>query len=199
MAVNPLLTLTERYRIVLASGSPRRRELMSMLDVNFEIDTSHSVQEVCPPELDVRQIPQYLSQLKASAFSLKENDDRLIVTADTVVLLGDKILGKPADADDAKRMLAEMAAKEQTVITGVTVTTADRQISFSDSTIVEFAPLSAQEIDFYVDKFVPLDKAGAYGIQEWIGAAAIRRIDGSFYNVMGLPIHRLYTLLKNLQ
>ncbi len=193
---NPLAALAADYEIILASGSPRRRELLSMLDLPFTVDTSHSVDESYPADLDVHEIPSYLSLLKASALDIKPGDSRLIITADTIVLLDDEVLGKPADDAEACDMLRRMAGRFQNVITGVTIATAKRSKTFSELTTVEFAPLTDEEIDFYVSHYHPLDKAGAYGIQEWIGAAAIRRIDGSFYNVMGLPIHRLYTELK---
>ncbi|MDE6485298.1 MAG: Maf family nucleotide pyrophosphatase [Duncaniella sp.] len=193
---NPLAPLAAEYDIILASGSPRRRELLSMLDLPFTVDTSHSIDEKYPAELDVHEIPSYLSLLKASALNLIPGDKRLVVTADTVVILDDDVLGKPKDDADACEMLRRMAGKIQKVVTGVTVATVKRSITFSELTTVEFAPLTDDEITYYVDRYHPLDKAGAYGIQEWIGAAAIRRIDGSFYNVMGLPIHRLYTELK---
>lgn len=195
---NPLSSLAKRYDIVLASGSPRRRELLSMLDIPFTVDTGNSVDETYPPSLPVAEIPVFLSRLKASAFNLTADDRRLVITADTVVILGNEVLGKPADDSEAALMLRHMAGKEQKVVTGVTVTTATDSITFSETTTVEFAPLSDREIQYYVTRYHPLDKAGAYGIQEWIGAAAIKRIDGSFYNVMGLPIHHLYNVLKEL-
>ena len=193
---NPLSALAESYDIILASGSPRRRELLSMLDLPFTVDVSHSVDETYPADLDVHEIPSYLSLLKASALDLRPDDRRLIITADTVVILGNEVLGKPEDDAMACDMLRRMAGQTQKVITGVTVATVKRSITFAELTTVEFAPLTDDEIEYYVSHYHPLDKAGAYGIQEWIGAAAIKRIDGSFYNVMGLPIHRLYTELK---
>lgn len=193
---NPLSALAESYDIILASGSPRRRELLSMLDLPFTVDVSHSVDETYPADMDVHEIPSYLSLLKASALDLLPDDRRLIITADTVVILGNEVLGKPEDDAMACDMLRRMAGQTQKVITGVTVATVKRSITFAELTSVEFAPLTDDEIEYYVSHYHPLDKAGAYGIQEWIGAAAIKRIDGSFYNVMGLPIHRLYTKLK---
>lgn len=193
---NPLSALAESYDIILASGSPRRRELLSMLDLPFTVDVSHSMDETYPADLDVHEIPSYLSLLKASALDLRPDDRRLIITADTVVILGNEVLGKPEDDAMACDMLRRMAGRTQKVITGVTVATVKRSITFAELTTVEFAPLTDDEIEYYVSHYHSLDKAGAYGIQEWIGAAAIKRIDGSFYNVMGLPIHRLYTELK---
>lgn len=193
--INPLACVAEKYDIVLASGSPRRRELLAMLDLPFTVDTSHSVDETHPEGCPAEEIPVYLSVRKANAVTLRPDDRRLIITADTVVVLDGDILEKPVDEADACRMLARMAGKKQTVVTGVTVRSADRSVTFSNHTEVSFAPLSEEEIEFYVRKFKPLDKAGAYGIQEWIGAAAISGINGSFYNVMGLPVHQLYKVL----
>lgn len=193
--INPLACVAEKYDIVLASGSPRRRELLAMLDLPFTVDTSHSVDETHPEGCPAEEIPVCLSVRKANAVTLRPDDRRLIITADTVVVLDGDILEKPVDEADACRMLARMAGKKQTVVTGVTVRSADRSVTFSNHTEVSFAPLSEEEIEFYVRKFKPLDKAGAYGIQEWIGAAAISGINGSFYNVMGLPVHQLYKVL----
>lgn len=193
--INPLACVAEKYDIVLASGSPRRQELLAMLDLPFTVDTSHSVDETHPEGCPAEEIPVYLSVRKANAVTLRPDDRRLIITADTVVVLDGDILEKPVDEADACMMLARMAGKKQTVVTGVTVRSADRSVTFSNHTEVSFAPLSEEEIEFYVRKFKPLDKAGAYGIQEWIGAAAISGINGSFYNVMGLPVHQLYKVL----
>ena len=141
-------------------------------------------------------VPLYLSQLKASAYPLEEGDGKLVITADTVVIIDGRVLGKPADEADACAMLERLQGRVQTVVTGVTVRTADKVETFRAESKVEFAPLTREEIEYYVAKYRPLDKAGAYGIQEWIGAAGIRGIEGSFYNVMGLPVHRLYDTLK---
>ena len=148
--------------------------------------------------MKVEKIPEYLSKLKAAAYADMLTENELIITADTVVILDDKVLGKPKDAASAKKMLADLADKEHKVITGVTLSSRSgkRIDTFSETTSVHFSSLTEQEIDEYVSRFAPLDKAGSYGIQEWIGAAAIDRIDGCFYNVMGLPLHKLYTHLK---
>ncbi len=193
---HPLENL-DRYRVVLASGSPRRRELLGMLDIDFTVDTSHPVDESVPEGMAAHEVPAYLSRLKADAFPLTEGDDRLVITADTVVILDGDVLGKPHDEADAVAMLQRLADREQRVVTGVTVRTARRCVTLSAESTVEFADLTTDEIRYYVDRYKPLDKAGAYGIQEWIGAAAIRGIKGSFYNVMGLPVHRLYDTLKD--
>lgn len=191
----PLSNL-DKYDIILASGSPRRRELLGMLDIDFTVDTTHSVDEVTPAGLPVEEIPAYLSALKGAAYPLDPGSDKLVITADTVVILDGNVLGKPADAADALRMLMYLQGRTQTVVTGVTVRTFDRQTTFSATSQVEFGPLTEEEVRYYVEKYNPLDKAGAYGIQEWIGAACIKGIRGSFYNVMGLPVQRLYTELK---
>lgn len=188
----------DRYRVILASGSPRRRELLGLLDIDFTVDTSHPVDETVPDGMAAHDVPAYLSQLKAGAYPLHDGDDRLVITADTVVILDGDVLGKPVDEADAIEMLGRLSGREQTVVTGVTIRTCDRTVTFSATSYVEFAELSRDEIVYYVERYRPLDKAGAYGIQEWIGAAAICGIRGSFYNVMGLPVHRLYDELKKL-
>ena len=192
---HPLENL-DACEVVLASGSPRRRELLGLLDLDFLVDTSHPVDETVPEGLPAHEVPVYLSRLKADAYPLADDDKRLVITADTVVILDGKVLGKPADEFEAAEMLRALADKVQTVVTGVTVRTASRSVTFSAESRVEFGALSDEEIHYYIEHYRPLDKAGAYGIQEWIGAAAIKGIEGSFYNVMGLPVHRLYELLK---
>lgn len=193
--MNPLNQLT-RYRILLASASPRRRELLAMLGLPYEIATGRKVEETYPTDLPAVEIAPYLSKLKADAYPPAEGE--MVITADTVVVAADgSVLGKPVNADDARSMLRRLAGGPHTVVTGVTVSTPDRRETIACLTDVYFAPITSWEIDFYIDNFAPMDKAGAYGIQEWIGAAAVERIDGSFYNVMGLPIHALYTLLRD--
>jgi len=183
---------------ILASGSPRRRELMAMLDVDFRVDTSRPVDEIVPDGLPAEETPAYLSRLKAQPYLAGLKADEVLVTADTVVILGGRVIGKPKDKDDARRILRELAGRTHKVITGVSIGRPDGSLTtFSETTEVEFDALTAGEIDYYVDRYSPLDKAGAYGIQEWIGAAAVKGIRGSFYNVMGLPIHRLYSALKS--
>lgn len=186
------------YEVILASGSPRRRELLEMLDVNFRVDTSHPVDEIVPDGTPAEEVPVYLSRLKASAYPLAPGEKKVVITADTVVIIDGKVLGKPVDEADACRMITLMQGREQKVVTGVTVRTPDLCQTFSAESVVDFAPLAADEIAYYVAKYKPFDKAGAYGIQEWIGAAGIKGISGSFYNVMGLPVQRLYSVLKAL-
>lgn len=187
------------YDIILASGSPRRRELLSMLDIDFRVDTSHSVDETVPDGLSADEVAPYLSRLKAMAYPISAGEQSLVIAADTVVIIDGEVLGKPVDKNDACRMLDCLQGREQKVITGVTVRTAESISTFSAESIVEFAPLSKDEISYYVERYSPLDKAGAYGIQEWIGAAGIKGINGSFYNVMGLPVQRLYAYLKTIR
>ena len=186
------------YEVILASGSPRRRELLEMLDVDFRVDTSHPVDEIVPDGTPAEEVPVYLSRLKASAYPLAPGENKVVITADTVVILDGNVLGKPVDEADACRMITLMQGREQKVVTGVTVRTPDCCRTFSAESVVEFAPLTADEIAYYVAKYKPFDKAGAYGIQEWIGAAGIKGISGSFYNVMGLPVQRLYSVLKTI-
>lgn len=193
---HPLANL-DKYKVILASGSPRRKELLTLLDHPFTVDTSHPVDETVSPDIPAEKVPAYLSRLKAYAFPLSESDDRLVITADTIVILDGDVLGKPHDREDAIAMLHRLGEREQIVVTGVTIRTSDRCETFTATSRVEFAHLSDREIRYYVETYNPLDKAGAYGIQEWIGAAAIKSISGSFYNVMGLPVHKLYEKLKD--
>lgn len=194
---HPLENLKD-YEVILASGSPRRRELLAMLDIDFRVDTSHPVDETVPEGLTAEEVAPYLSRLKAGAYPLSENERKLVITADTVVIIDGEVLGKPADEADARAMLARLQGRTQKVITGVTVRTSKGMTTFSAESEVEFAPLTDEELAYYVEHYRPLDKAGAYGIQEWIGAAGIKGINGSFYNVMGLPVQRLYSLLKTI-
>ena len=182
----------------MASNSPRRRELLADLGIEFQVRTLEGIDESYPHDLPVLEIAEYISRKKAHAYQAEMADDELIITADTVVILGDEVLGKPKDADDARRMLRELSGKTHKVVTGVTIVTASATRSFSAVTDVEFAELSDEDINYYVDNYRPLDKAGAYGIQEWIGCMGVRHINGSFYNVMGLPLHRLYTEIEHL-
>lgn len=186
-----------KYRVLLASQSPRRRELMGMLDIPFETVRLEGVDESFPMEMDAVEVPGYLARKKASACRdlIKENE--LVITADTVVILDNIIYGKPFDEEQAVQMLLTLQGRTHQVVTGVSVTTKERTLDFSVSTDVTFGPLSEEEARFYVTHYRPLDKAGAYGIQEWIGCAAVEGINGSFYNVMGLPVQRLYRELQN--
>jgi septum formation protein len=186
----------KRYKIYLCSNSPRRRELLTQLQVPFEVMTSKDVDEVYPSTLSAERIPEYLANLKADAYLEDIDSDTLLITADTVVISDGAILGKPKDSDDAKSMLRNLSGKTHKVITGVAIVTKEKRVSFSVATDVTFADITDEEIAYYVDNFHPMDKAGAYGIQEWIGCVAVESISGSFYNVMGLPVQRLYRELK---
>ena len=193
-----LLDLLKRYNVVLASNSPRRKELLGDLGIEFQVRTIKGIDESYPDDLPVLEIAEYISRKKAHAYRAEMHPDELIITADTVVILGNEVLGKPKDADDARRMLRELSGKTHKVVTGVTIVTTDATRSFSAISDVEFAELGDEDINYYVDNYRPLDKAGAYGIQEWIGCMGVRNINGSFYNVMGLPLHRLYTELNTM-
>lgn len=189
------LTDSFKYKILLASNSPRRKELLEMLNIDFKIVSGIEVDESYPQYLQPEEVPSFLSRKKSEAYHSILSDNQMIVTADTIVILDGEILGKPSSTDNAKTMLRKLSGRTHKVVTGVTLSTLQKTVTFSISTAVEFAPLSDEVIEYYVDTFHPLDKAGAYGIQEWIGAVGIRGIHGSYYNVMGLPVHRLYNEL----
>ena len=177
-------------KIILASNSPRRKELLGGLGVDFEVRVMKGVDEAYPDTLPAKDVAEYISREKASVYDVA--DDELVITADTVVIVGDDILGKPKDADDAHRMLREISGRTHQVVTGVCLTTAKEQRSFSVVTDVTFKQLSDEEIDFYIRNHRPYDKAGAYGIQEWIGYIGVTGLNGSYYNVMGFPVQRVY-------
>ena len=183
------------YKLVLASNSPRRKELLGGLGLDFETRVMSGIDESYPEGLPVGQIPLYISRRKAEAYMNTLGQDELLITADTIVAVDSGILGKPADRADAVRMLRLLSGREHQVVTGVSFTTRERQHSFSVSTDVWFASLSDEQIFYYVDNYRPFDKAGAYGIQEWIGYVGVERIDGSYFNVVGLPVQRLYSEL----
>ena len=183
------------YKLVLASNSPRRKELLGGLGLDFETRVMSGIDESYPEGLPVGQIPLYISRRKAEAYMDTLGQDELLITADTIVAVDSGILGKPADRADAVRMLRLLSGREHQVVTGVSFTTKKRQHSFSVSTDVWFASLSDEQIFYYVDNYRPFDKAGAYGIQEWIGYVGVERIDGSYFNVVGLPVQRLYSEL----
>lgn len=186
--------------LLLASTSPRRHELLKMITSDFKVLGGKDIDEIYPKDMKPSDVPVFLSKLKAAAYTCDlENTEDTLITADTVVILDGKILGKPNDRSEAISMLSKMQNRTHTVVTGVTITTVNGSYSFSNRTEVDFDELSKDEIEHYVDEYKPYDKAGAYGIQEWIGAAAIIGIRGSFYNVMGLPVHSLYKALNSLQ
>lgn len=182
------------YKIILASGSPRRHQFFKDLHLPFEVRL-HPVEELYPPELKREEIALYLAELKASAFNdLQENE--LLITSDTVVWCEGESLAKAADAAEARKMLQKISGKTHEVITGVCFKTRNKTEVFSDTTLVTFKSLTNSEIDFYISEYKPFDKAGAYGIQEWIGLMGVERIEGSYFNVMGLPTHLVYRVLK---
>ncbi|MBQ9171062.1 MAG: septum formation protein Maf [Bacteroidaceae bacterium] len=183
-------------KIILASNSPRRKELLAGLGFEFEVRTLKGLDESYPEGLSMEEIPQYISRKKAAAYTL--NPDELLITADTIVYLDGEVLGKPADEAEAKQMLRKLSGKTHQVVTGVTLSTTEMQHSFASVSQVTFAELLEEEIDHYVTHYRPLDKAGAYGIQEWIGYIGVTRIEGSYFNVMGLPVQRLYSEMKKL-
>ena len=192
-----MLDNLEKYKVILASGSPRRRELMAGLGVNYEVRILPDVDESYPDTLQGEEIPLYIANEKADAYIPMMQPDELIITADTIVWLDGKVLGKPRDREDALQMLRTMSGRTHEVFTGVCITTTDWQRSFTAQTEVRFATLSEDEIIYYVDNFKPMDKAGAYGVQEWIGFIGVENISGSYYNIMGLPVQKLYReLLK---
>ena len=192
-----MLDNLEKYKVILASGSPRRRELMAGLGVNYEVRILPDVDESYPDTLQGEEIPLYIAKEKADAYIPMMQPDELIITADTIVWLDGKVLGKPRDREDALQMLRTMSGRTHKVFTGVCITTTDWQRSFTAQTEVRFDTLSEDEIIYYVDNFKPMDKAGAYGVQEWIGFIGVENISGSYYNIMGLPVQKLYRdLLK---
>jgi septum formation protein len=188
---------TKRLKIILASASPRRKELLAGLDLDFEVKVVKGVSESYPKTLRAEEVPQYISREKAAAYQVA--DDELLLTADTVVIVDNTILGKPHDADDARRMLRLISGRTHQVVTGVTLTTAKAQKTFGVSTDVTFRQLTDDEIDYYIAHYRPFDKAGAYGIQEWIGYVGVTSIHGSYYNVMGLPVQRIYQEIMEIE
>lgn len=196
--VTAMLDNLKKYRLILASNSPRRRELLSGLGVDYEVRTLPDVDESYPPSLQGADIPLYISREKANAYRPLMQRNELFITADTIVWIDGRVLGKPADREDAVQMLRLMSGRIHEVFTGVSLTTTDWQRSFAAATEVRFAPLTEEEIAHYVDRYRPMDKAGAYGVQEWIGFIGVEYISGSYYNIMGLPVQRLYRELKAL-
>jgi septum formation protein len=185
------------YKIVLASNSPRRKELLHGLGVDFTVRTIDGIDESWPEELTGPEIPIYISSQKADSYASSMTPEELVITADTIVYLDNRVYGKPKDDEDAKRMLRELSGKWHQVITGVTIVTVNKRKSFAVTTEVKFADFSEDEILYYVSKYSPMDKAGAYGIQEWIGFIGVEQIKGAYFNVVGLPVQRLYKELKD--
>jgi septum formation protein len=187
-----MLDNLNKYRIVLASNSPRRRELLSGLGISYEVRVLPDVEESYPAALPVGEIAEYIAREKAEAYKSVMTDDELLITADTVVVCKGEVMGKPVDEADARRMLHKLSGCTHQVTTGVCLTTIGAHRSFSVTTNVSFKNLSDEEIDFYVANYHPMDKAGAYGIQEWIGYIGVTGLEGSYFNVMGLPVQRIY-------
>ena len=189
----------KEFRIILSSHSPRRRELLAALDLPFTVEVGPDAPERYDESLPHREIPEFLSRGKSLAFHRPLADDEVLLTADTLVMVGDRILGKPADRDEALAMLRSLSGRTHTVLTGVTLRTNREILSFTDVTEVDVVPLTDEEIVYYTDRYRPYDKAGAYGVQEWFGHACISGVRGSYFNVMGLPVHRVYQALKEIR
>ena len=187
-----MLDNLKKYKVILASNSPRRKELLAGLGVDYEVRTLPDVDESYPDTLQGADIPLYIAKEKADAYRNMLQPGALMITADTIVWLDGRVLGQPKDREDALCMLRDMSGRTHEVFTGVCITTTEWQRSFAAQTEVRFAELSEEEITYYVDKFQPMDKAGAYGVQEWIGFIGVENISGSYYNIMGLPVQRLY-------
>lgn len=191
-----MLENLNKYEIVLASNSPRRKELLQRMGVNFKVRTLFGIDESYPDSLRGEDIVCYISRNKAKAYQSSMAPNELLITADTIVYVDGGVMGKPKNAEQAKEMLHKLSGKTHQVITGVTIVTAKRTENFGVTSQVKFTNITDEEINFYVDNYLPFDKAGAYGIQEWIGIVAVEEIKGSYFNVVGLPVQRLYQKLK---
>ena len=186
----------KNHKILLASKSPRRSELLTQAGISFEI-YSMDVEELYPKELDIYSVPEFLAKLKADAsLEVLNTDFEIIISADSVVICNEEIIGKPKDYDDAKTIIAKLSNNWHTVVTGVCIKSVSKEVVFSERAEVLFYPLSSAEINYYVETFKPLDKAGAYGIQDWIGLCKVKEIKGNFSNIMGLPMSKLYHELE---
>lgn len=191
-----MLENLNKYEIVLASNSPRRKELLQRMGVNFKVRTLFGIDESYPDSLRGEDIVCYISRNKAKAYQSSMAPNELLITADTIVYVDGEVMGKPKNAEQAKEMLHKLSGKTHQVITGVTIVTAKRTENFGVTSQVKFTNITDEEINFYVDNYLPFDKVGAYGIQEWIGIVAVEEIKGSYFNVVGLPVQRLYQKLK---
>jgi septum formation protein len=185
-------------RLILASASPRRRQILAEAGLPFVLAEPYEVDEIYPADLPTEEVAEYLASLKSNAYPAPLADGDILLTADTTVVVDDEVLGKPRDEAEAVQMLEKLSGRAHKVITGVTIRTSDSRETFSSESTVWFRRLAREEIEHYVDNFRPMDKAGAYAIQEWIGYVGIERIEGSFYNVMGLPIQMIYTKLNEI-
>lgn len=188
--------MTNSYNLILASNSPRRKELLRGLDLDFEVRVLPNVAETYPADFGALDVAEYIATEKALAYKNEITEHDLVITADTVVVIGNSVLGKPSDKTEACAMLHRLSGRTHQVVTGVCLTTTDRQRHFSVVTDVTFKHLSDEEIAYYVNRYKPYDKAGAYGIQEWIGYIGVTAINGSYFNVMGLPVQRIYEELS---
>ncbi len=186
-------------KIILGSKSPRRRELLAGLDIEFTVDSQSNFDETYPADMEHILVPEYIAKGKSEHFHRPLQDDEILVTADTMVLLNGSIMGKPRDHSEAVEMISALSGNRHIVATGVCIRSNTRTVSFTDITYVTFCSFSPQEIEYYVNRYKPYDKAGAYGIQEWIGLAGISSVEGSYFNVMGLPVHRVYNELKSFK
>jgi len=193
-----MLANLSKYKIILASNSPRRKDLLSGLGIEYVVMTLPNINESYPSNLHGAEIPSFIAHQKADAYRKFINSNELVITADTIVWIDDEALGKPNDEAEAKQMLHKLSNATHQVITSVCITTAEFQKSFNVISEVTFSPLTDDEIDYYVKRYHPYDKAGAYGVQEWIGYIGVKDIKGSYYNVMGLPVQRLYSELKKI-
>lgn len=193
-----ILENLKKYQITLVSNSPRRKELLSGLNLDYKVKILPDIDETYPDTLKGEDIPLYIARKKAEAYKSIMSKNELIITADTIVYTDGEVLGKPKDEADARRMLHALSGRSHQVITGVCITTSGFQRSFASVTEVTFDTLTDEEIDFYISTYNPMDKAGAYGIQEWIGFIGVSKLNGSYFNVMGLPVQRLYRELKNI-
>lgn len=185
----------DKYNVILASSSPRRCELLDKAGVQFMVKTLEDIDETYPETLRGAEVAQYIASKKAQAYTKVLADNDLVITADTIVCVDDEILGKPKDADDARRMLRLLSGRNHKVVTGVVVASKEKKVEFSVTTLVTFAQLTDEVIDYYIENYKPFDKAGAYGIQEWIGYVGVESVEGSFFNVIGLPVQRLVQVL----
>ena len=184
------------YKVLLASNSPRREELLRGIDIDFEVKVLPDIDESYPSDLPIENVAEFVAQKKASSYTDNLKSDELLITADTVVILDKVIYGKPTNKEEAKEMLCALSGKTHRVISGVCLASTTKQTSFSVASYVEFTELTNEEIDYYINRYAPFDKAGSYGVQEWIGYIGVKHISGSYFNIMGLPIQRLYSEMK---
>lgn len=184
-------------RIILGSASPRRRELLAGLGLDFTVEATPNAPETYSPDLAPEEVPSALADSKSEGFHRPLEKEEILITADTVVICGSDILGKPSGREDAARMLRELSGRTHKVVTGVCIRDTDKKSVFSSTSEVDFKPLTDEEIYYYIDNYRPLDKAGSYGIQEWIGYTGIKAIRGSYFNIVGLPVQKLYTALQD--